>query len=115
MAARNCPSCGRLVAASLEHCPHCGYRVGAMQATAPQFRGPNPHNSIFWIVMAVLFFWPFAIPSAIYYSKSDNAWNVGNEDLARHYGDKGKRWGKAPLAICLILFGILILAFALGA
>lgn len=64
--------------------------------------------------MAVLFFWPCAIPSVIYYNKSDNAWTAGNEELARHYGTKGKKWGRAPLTIMLILFGIMFIGLALG-
>lgn len=131
MAARVCSECGGLVASSLSVCPHCGYAIGrsdgvqdeynsnysqANNNARPENYGLNPHNNILWPVIALVFFWPCAIGSLIYYIKSDQAWNVGNDALARSYGDSSRSWGKASLwlVVISIIFAVLFFLCALA-
>ncbi len=126
MAARVCSECGGLVASSLSVCPHCGYAIGrsdgvqdeynsnysqANNYARPENYGLNPHNNILWPVIALVFFWPCAIGSLIYYIKSDQAWNVGNAALAKSYGDSSRSWGKASLWLVVISIIFVVLFF----
>lgn len=127
MAARVCSECGGLVASSLSMCPHCGYAIGrsdgvqdeynsnysqANNYARPENYGLNPHNNILWPVIALVFFWPCAIGSLIYYIKSDQAWNVGNAALARSYGESSAKWGHASIWIVIIILIFTIACFA---
>lgn len=128
MAARICPSCNGLVASTIEHCPHCGYHIGfgTQEQQAPTFNaasaynpktaniGANPHNSILWIIVPIFLCWPFAIPSLIYYFKSDKAWNVGLFDLARVYGVRNRRWGTVPIYLWAAILIILTVCFLIS-
>lgn len=126
MAARVCSECGGLVASSLSVCPHCGFVIGradgvrddphdnytyANQNTQSRCFTPNPHNNIMWPILSLFFFWPCAIGSLIYYIKSDQAWNAGNAQLARHYGESSNRWGRASLWIVVISIVLFIVFF----
>ena len=115
------------MASSLTVCPHCGFimddtmNAGATNTSGysagPRYRSStNPHNSIGWPIVALLLFWPCAIASFIYYFKSDEEWNRGNDQGAHHFGELSNKWGKASLwifiipVILLIIFIIALLA-----
>ena len=116
MAARVCSECGGLVASSLSVCPHCGYFIGRsdggcdepqanhIQSSGAQqrFITSNPHNNVVWPILSFFFFWPCAIGSLIYFVKSDQAWNAGNAELARRYGESSGGWGRASLWVVVI-------------
>lgn len=107
MAARNCPECNGLVASTINVCPHCGYKFIAAtpyadsQSKAPQRR--NPYSSLLYPILAVIFGWPFAIASFIYYFKSEQAWSNGDKDAAKSYADSSRTWGMIPVYISLAL------------
>ena len=127
MAARVCSECGGLVASSLSVCPHCGYFIGRSdggcdepqanynsyghQGAQPRCTMPNPHNNILWPIVALVFFWPCAIGSLIYFVKSDQAWNAGNAELARSYGQMSNKWGIASILVIAILFVLAVVLF----
>lgn len=123
MAAKVCQECGGLVASSLSVCPHCGHPVDGSMNTGQPYGNTsgygnagqqpcgsvNPYNSIGWPIVALLLFWPCAIASFIYYSRSDEEWRRGNVANAQHYGELSKKWGKATIWICIIPIILLVL------
>ena len=125
MAARVCSECGGLVASSLSVCPHCGYFIGRsdggcdepqanhIQSSGAQqrFITSNPHNNVVWPILSFFFFWPCAIGSLIYFVKSDQAWNAGNAELARSYGQMSNKWGIASILVIAILFVLAVVLF----
>ena len=115
------------MASSLSVCPHCGYFIGRSdggcdepqanynsyghQGAQPRCTMPNPHNNILWPIVALIFFWPCAIGSLIYFVKSDQAWNAGNAELARRYGESSGGWGRASLWVVVISIVLFVVFF----
>ena len=106
MTARPCPECGGLVASTLNQCPHCGYHIGIADSSPKMERGENPYNSLAYVILAIILFWPLGLVSLYYHIKSDDKWAVGNRAVAELYGNNARRFAKYSI-YAVILFLIL--------
>ena len=111
MSARTCPECGGLVASTINTCPHCGhFMAGDGQPQQSAISVENPHTSIAWCIISVLLFWPLGVIAFIYYFKSDNCWEKGDQAGAERNGRASLRFAKYSVwfLIITILLGISI-------
>ena len=111
MSARTCPECGGLVASTLIHCPHCGFHMGIAEHNTRAARGSNPYNSLVYLVIAIIIFWPLGLMSLYYHVKSDDKWSAGDAASAELYGRNARRFAKIAIYIALILLFIYLLLF----
>lgn len=103
MSARRCSECGGLVASTINVCPHCGHYMPAEGSTQQRANlGENPYTSLAWCIISLLFFWPLGIVAFIYYFKSDNCWNVGNQAGAEQYGKQSIRFARLTVWLFVI-------------
>lgn len=95
------------MASTINVCPNCGHFMPTDGAAQQRVNlGENPHISIVWCVLSVLFFWPLGIVAFIYYFKSDNSWHVGNQQAAELYGRNSIRFAK--LSVWLFVIAIVL-------
>lgn len=111
MSARTCPECGGMVASTITTCPHCGHFMPADgQPYQNTIVAENPHTSIAWCIISVLLFWPLGVIAFIYYFKSDNCWQRGDQAGAERNGRDSIRFAKYSVwfLIITVLLGISI-------
>jgi hypothetical protein len=84
----------------------------APQSTMPRRRYGNPPPShLGWAVVAVIFFWPLAIPAFIHYSRVDQCFYRNDLAGSIRASENVKRFGALALVIGL---GIAVLLFSLS-
>ena len=98
------------MASTINHCPHCGHFVGGAESTSTMERGENPYNSLAYVILAIILFWPFGLVSLYYHIKSDDKWAMGNRALAEIYGSNARRFAKYSIyaVLLLLLLGVCI-------
>ena len=74
--------------------------------------GPPPSSQIGWAIVAIILFWPLAIPAFIYSSRVETAWNMGDVAGAHHASNNAKRCGIAALIAGVVLAVLMIVLFA---
>ena len=100
-----------MVASTLIHCPHCGFHMGIADHNTRAARGSNPYNSLVYLVIAIIIFWPLGLMSLYYHVKSDEKWSAGDAASAELYGRNARRFAKIAINIALILLCIYLLLF----
>ena len=69
-------------------------------------RGENPYNSLAYVIIAIILFWPLGLVSLYYHIKSDDKWSAGNRASAELYGNNARRFAKYSI-YAVILFLVL--------
>ena len=94
--------------------PQGAYPPGYM---APAPIGPKPEPHWGWMVVAIIFFWPLAIPSGINASKVDSYWLMGQPQAAAKASADAMKFGQIALwiGVGLIVVGIVFYGIILGA
>ncbi|MCL2317366.1 MAG: CD225/dispanin family protein [Actinomycetia bacterium] len=83
--------------------------VPAYQQPVPYASCPPPHWG--WMVTAILFFWPLAIPSGINAARVESLYAAGDLAGAQKASEDAKKFGIIGLIIGLVsvVFGVVIL------
>ena len=113
MTARPCPECGGLVASTINQCPHCGYNIGVADGSPRMERSENPYNSLAYVIIAIILFWPLGLISLYYHVKSDDRWSAGDVKGAELYGGNSRRFANIAIYLVLTLLGMWILLLML--
>lgn len=67
---------------------------------------PNPHVSLGWSIVAIIFCWPLAVVSLVLRVLSTKAWKSGNEESAKKLGDYSRYVAMASIVVFIIRFVI---------
>ena len=90
--------------------PPPGYVYSPPYARRPP--GPPPSNQIGWAIVAIILFWPLAIPAFIYSSRVESAWNYGDVAGAEQASQNAKKCGVAALIVGIVIAVLMIVLFA---